>query len=130
MSHHKKHTNCKTKQPKQTKESKQLKESMQIKYHPEEYKQKQQLKGNKKCNSFCSCEQKFYFPLPNLPFQPVGGMKVNTDAWFAPGSVQSCCATCSTVQPVYANHYNTCRYNNGHHPINNTAYYTTHEYIY
>lgn len=116
MAHHKKyhHCGCEKKQPKQ---------------HKKEIKQ---VREPKKCGCSCACkcEQKFYFPLPNLPSQPVGGMKVGTDAWFAPGSVQSCCAICSTVQPVYANPCNTCRYDKGTYPINNTAYFTTNKYIY
>lgn len=77
----------------------------------------------------CKCEQKYYFPLPATPSQPVGGMSIKTGDWFAPGSVQACCAICSTVQPVYANPCNTCRYDVGYHPINNTAYFTTNKYL-
>lgn len=77
----------------------------------------------------CECEQKYYFPLPNIPSQPVSGMRVGVDAWFAPGSVQSCCSICSTVNPVYANPCNTCRYDQGAYPINNTAYFTTSQYV-
>lgn len=87
-------------------------------------------KKEKNCGCACKCEQKYYFPLPATPSQPVGGMSIKTDAWFAPGSVQACCAICSTVQPVYANPCNTCRYDVGSHPINNTAYFTTNQYLY
>lgn len=83
-------------------------------------------------NSNCNCEQKYYFPLPNLPSQPVmsvGSMSVKTGDWFAPGSVQACCSICSTVQPVYANPCNTCRYDKGVYPINNTSYLTTNQYL-
>ena len=81
-------------------------------------------------NCACKCEQKYYFPLPATPSQPVGGMSIKTDAWFAPGSVQACCSICSTVQPVYANPCNTCRYDKKTYPINNTAYFTTNQYLY
>jgi hypothetical protein len=123
MAHHKKshQCGCEKKQSKQPKQHK--KETKQVK----EYKKDEEKCG---CSCACKCEQKFYFPLPNIPSQPVGGMRVGTDAWFAPGSVQSCCAICSTVQPVYANPCNTCRYPKGTRPINNKAYFTTNEYIY
>lgn len=118
MAHHKKSSKCSC-DKKSKKEHKQAKKTS--KEHPE-----------KKCGCSCDCkcEQKYYFPLPSIPSQPVGGMKVGTDAWFAPGSVQSCCAICSTVQPVYTNPCNTCRYPKGTRPINNTAYFTTNEYLY
>lgn len=129
MSHHKKslQCGCEKKQPKQPKQPKQYKKETK----PNK-KESKSVKEHKKCSCSCACkcEQKFYFPLPNIPSQPVGGMRVGTDAWFAPGSVQSCCAICSTVQPVYANPCNTCRYDKGTYPINNTAYFTTGEYIY
>lgn len=116
MAHHKKSHDCGC-------EKKQYKQPKQNKKEHKEYKS---------CGCSCDskCEQKFYYPLPNLPTQPVGGMKVKPDAWFAPGSVESCCAICSTVQPVYANPCNTCRYNKGTYPINNTAYFTTNQNIY
>jgi len=91
---------------------------------------KQNKKEHKKCGCACKCEQKFYFPLPNLSSQPVNGETLKPLAWFAPGSVESCCAICSTVQPVYANPCNTCRYPKGACPINNTAYFITNEYVY
>lgn len=87
-------------------------------------------KKQKKLNSPCECKQKFYYPLPNLPTQPVSGMKIGTESWFAPGSVESCCSICSSVKPVYTNLCDTCRYEKGTKPINNTAYFTTGEYIY
>ena len=60
----------------------------------------------------CKIEQKIYLPLPNLPTQPVGGERIGTINWFAPGSVQCCCSICSTVQPIYSNYCNnTCKYN-------------------
>lgn len=123
MAHHKKscHCGCEKKQHKQPKQHKKV--AKQAKEHNREEKKCG-------CSCHCKCEQKYYFPLPNIPSQPVGGMRVGTDAWFAPGSVQSCCSICSTVQPVYANPYNSCRYEKGSHPINNTAYFTTGEYIY
>lgn len=74
----------------------------------------------------CSCEIKYYFPLPNLPTQPVSE-RVSTSAWLAPGSVQSCCAICSSVKPVYANPCDTCAYQKGTRPINNSAYYITNQ---
>ena len=77
----------------------------------------------------CNCEINIYFPLPNLPSQPVGGSKVSLGNWLAPGSVESCCSICSTVRPVYENNYDVCRYNKGTYPINNTAYFTTNEYV-
>lgn len=80
----------------------------------------------KNCHK-CDCEVKYYFPLPNLPSQPVRE-RVTPVSWLAPGSVQACCSICSTVQPVYANPCNTCRYDKGTYPINNTAYYNTYEY--
>lgn len=52
-----------------------------------------------KCHK-CNCEQLFYSPLPNLNVRPPTE-QVNTLEWFAPGSVQVCCALCSTVKPVY-----------------------------
>lgn len=110
MTHHKKSSNCSCE--KKTNEKKTKKEHSHHK------------------NCGCKCEPKFYFPLPNLPSQPVGGLKIGTDAWFAPGSVQSCCSICSTVQPVYANPCNTCRYDKGVYPINNSAYFTTGQYNY
>jgi hypothetical protein len=75
----------------------------------------------------CDCDLKYYFPLPNLPTQPVSE-RVTPVSWLAPGSVQACCSICSTVQPVYANPCNTCRYDKGTYPINNTAYFNTYEY--
>ena len=133
MSHHKKHSKCGCEKKQHKKESTEhkkehKKEHKEHKEHKKEHKEHK--KEHKKCGSVCECNPKFYFPLPNLPSQPVGGMKVGTDAWFAPGSVQSCCAICSSVQPVYANPCNTCRYDNGTYPINNTAYFTTSEYIF
>jgi hypothetical protein len=98
-----------------------------------EKKTKKEHKQHKKENSHhnnCGCEPKFYYPLPNLPSQPVGGLRVEPGAWFAPGSVQACCSICSTVKPVYANPCDTCRYDNGTHPINNTSYFTTSENIF
>lgn len=82
-----------------------------------------------KCNSNCkcNCELKYYFPLPNLPTQPVA--QLNTNSWFAPGSVESCCAVCSSVKPAYTNMCNNCAYAKGSRPINNTAYFTTNQYI-
>ena len=115
MSHHKKHKQLKHKQEKQVKQAKQL----------------EQLKKNtvpKNCD--CNCEQKFYFPLPNIPSQPVNGERVGVNAWFAPGSVQSCCSICSSVKPVYANPCNTCMYDKGAFPINNSSYFTTGQYVY
>jgi hypothetical protein len=91
-----------------------------------EHKQKKQQKS---CGCESKCEQKFYFPLPNLPSQPVGSSNVGPSAWLAPGSVQSCCSICSTIKPVYANPCNTCRYDKGSYPINNSAYFTTGQYI-
>jgi len=123
MTHHKKSCQCGC-EKKQSKQSKQLKK--------ETRQTKEPKREEKKCGNSCACkcEQKFYFPLPNLQSQPVGGMRVGTEAWFAPGSVQSCCSICSTVQPVYANPCNTCRYEKGSRPINNTAYFTIGEYVY
>ena len=120
MSHHKKHSKCpcEKKQPKQKAQSKQKPQST--------YNEPK----NCGCNCSCKCEQKFYFPLPNIPSQPVDGTRVKVDAWFAPGSVQACCSICSTVKPVYANPCNTCRYDKGAYPINNTAYFTTGQYVY
>lgn len=125
MSHHKKHSKCgcEKKQPEQPEQHKSHKLHKLHKSH-------KLIKEQKKSPHSCECEQKFYFPLPNLSSQPVNGMRVGTDAWFAPGSVQSCCAICSTVQPVYANPCNTCRYDKGSRPINNTAYFNAGEYIY
>lgn len=119
MAHHKKscQCGCEKKHKQHKKETKQVKE----------HKREEKKCG---CSCACKCEQKFYFPLPNIPSQPVNGMRVGTNDWFAPGSVQSCCSICSTVQPVYANPCNTCRYDKGTHPINNTAYFTTSEYVY
>ena len=82
---------------------------------------------NYKANS-CDCELNYYFPLPNLPTQPLTE-RVTPLSWFTPGSVQSCCSICSTVKPVYVNPCNTCSYNKGAYPINNTSYYNTYEYI-
>ena len=112
MTHHKKSSKCSC-EKKTKKEYKQYK--IENSYHK---------------NDSCGCEQKFYFPLPNLPSQPVGGLKVSSGVWFAPGSVQSCCSICSTVKPVYTNPCDTCRYDKGTRPINNTAYFTTGQYIY
>jgi hypothetical protein len=102
-------------------------------HHKKQHKNKE-CKECKKCKQQkqplehnCECEQKYYFPLPSIPTQPVGGERVGVGAWFAPGSVQSCCSICSSVKPVYANPCNTCRYNQGAYPINNTAYYTTYQ---
>ena len=114
MTHHKKSSKCSC-------EKKQKKEHKQP---------KKEHTHNKNCGCDCNCEPKFYYPLPNLATQPVGGLRVGTDAWFAPGSVQACCSICSTVQPVYANPCNTCRYDKGVYPINNTAYFTTGQYNY
>lgn len=77
-----------------------------------------------KQKSICNCEPKFYFPLPNIPSQPVGGEKVKLNDWFVPGSVQTCCGTCSVIKPVYTNPCSSCQYNQGAFPINNTAYFT------
>ncbi len=99
-------------------------------HHKKQNKEHKKHKEHKKCGCDCKCEQKFYFPLPNLPTQPVGGSRVGPGAWLAPGSVQACCSICSTVQPVYANPCNTCRYDKGVYPINNTAYFTTGQYVY
>jgi len=96
-------------------------------YHKEQKKHKKH-KEHKDCH--CNCEPKYYFPLPNIPSQPVGGSRVRPEAWLAPGSVQSCCSICSTVKPVYANPCNTCRYDKAAYPINNSAYFTTGQYVY
>lgn len=81
----------------------------------------------KGCGCACKCEQKYYFPLPNLPSQPVSE-RVGPLNWLAPGSVQSCCSICSTVRPVYANPCDPCAYDRKVCPINNTAYFNTGEY--
>lgn len=118
MTHHKKEPKCSSnKQHK--KETKQ----------PKKEHKKEHSSHHKNCGCDCKCEQKFYFPLPNLPSQPVSGMRVGTSAWLAPGSVQACCSICSTVKPVYANNCGTCRYDKGVYPINNTAYFTTGQYM-
>jgi hypothetical protein len=111
MTHHKKSSKCSC-------EKKTKKEHKQLQKEHSHYK-----------NCGCNCETKFYFPLPNLPTQPVGGLRVEPGAWFAPGSVQACCSICSTVKPVYANPCDTCRYDKGVYPINNTAYFTTGQYL-
>lgn len=113
MAHHKKSSKCSC----EKKTKKEYKQSKKENIH------------HKNCGCDCKCEQKFYFPLPNLPSQPVGGLKVSSDAWFAPGSVQACCSICSTVKPVYANPCDTCRYDKSTYPINNTAYFTTGQYL-
>jgi hypothetical protein len=126
MSYHKKQTKCSCE--KKTKEHKKLKEHHKPKESKEHHKPKESKEHHK--HNRCECEPKYYFPLPNIPSQPVGGSKVRVDAWFAPGSVESCCSICSSVNPVYANPCNTCRYDKGVYPINNSAYYTTNQYIY
>jgi len=113
MAHHKKSSKC----------------SCEKKSKKEHKQSKKEHKNHKHCGCDCGCEPKFYFPLPNLPTQPVGGLKVEPGAWFAPGSVQACCSICSTVKPVYANPCDTCRYDKGVYPINNTAYFTTGQYL-
>ena len=120
MARHKKSCQCSC-------EKKQPKEHKKVAKQAKEHKREEKKCG---CSYACKCEQKFYFPLPNLPSQPVGGETVKPLAWFAPGSVQSCCSICSTVQPVYANPCNTCRYDKGAYTINNTAYFTTGQYVY
>ncbi len=101
-------------------------------YHKKQNKkQKKERKEQKKHDEHkrfdydCNCEQKYFFPLPNIPSQPVGGSRVSPEAWLAPGSVQACCSIYSTVRPVYNNPYNLCRNNRDVYPINNTAYYTS-----
>lgn len=132
MSHHKKEKFSKC--PCENKQ-----EKKQEKKHERKYERKQERKYERKehkeyprcgCLNVPKCEQKYYLPLPATPSQPVNGMKIKTDAWFAPGTVQSSCAICSTVKPVYVNPCNTCRYPPGVNPINNSAYYTTNEYLY
>ena len=120
MNYHKKQH----KDKKNNKNNKDHKESKKLK----EPKESKENNKHKKCG--CECEQKFYFPLPNIPSQPVGGERVKVDSWFAPGSVQSCCSICSSVKPVYANPCNTCRYDKGVYPINNSAYFTNGQYVY
>ena len=124
MSYHKKQTKCSCE-----KKHKNNKEHHKNKEHKEHHKEHKEHKEYKEHNR-CECEPKYYFPLPNIPSQPVGGSKVRVDAWFAPGSVESCCSICSSVNPVYANPCNTCRYDKGVYPINNSAYYTTNQYVY
>ena len=111
MPHHKKY--CKKKCSCEKKEHKEHK-----KCHCEQSKYKKCS-----CSCDCKCELNYYFPLPNLPSQPVGDKKISTGDWFAHGSVQACCSICPTVRPVYANPCDPCRYNQGTHPINNTAYF-------
>ena len=92
-----------------------------------EKKQEPKNQTYKKCG--CQCELNYYFPLPNLPTQPVSE-KVGVLNWFGNGSVQTCCSICSTVNPVYTNPCNTCNYDKGSFPINNSAYFTTNQYAY
>jgi hypothetical protein len=97
-------------------------------------KQEQQKQNNCNCHKKqehkeCKCELNYYFPLPILPTQPIGE-RISTSSWLAPGSVQSCCSICSTVKPVYNNNYDTCRYEKGTFPINNSAYFITNRNIY
>ena len=106
------------------------KQKKQNKEHKNKNKEHSSHREHRKCGCDRNCEQKFYFPLPNIPSQPVGGSRVRPEAWLAPGSVQACCSICSTVQPVYANPCNTCRYDKGAYPINNSAYFTTGQYVY
>jgi hypothetical protein len=82
---------------------------------------------------------KYYFPLPNLPTRPVSERLQPVD-WLSPGSVESCCAICSSVKPQYAYGCNNgcgssvssypCSYNRKVCPINNTAYLNTNFYQY
>lgn len=60
----------------------------------------------------CNCKQLFYTPLPNLPYAPCS-TTVKMDDWFAPGTVQTCCSICPSINPIYTQSYpytNNCCY--------------------
>lgn len=131
MSHHKKQKKCSC-EKKYHKELKKKCVSSTLSTHveyPNPSPCQKYKKYNEYKNSGCNCEQNLYFPLPALPSQPIKE-KLSVGAWFAPGTVESCCSICSTIKPVYLNPYNVCKYNEGYKPINNSAYYTTNQYVY
>lgn len=93
MPHH--HKKCK-KYSKKTTETKSTTNTYSSNSHSQSHSH-----SNYHPHPHCKCEQLFYAPLPNLPTRPPT-QTVTPIEWFAPGSVQSCCSTCSSVKPVYS----------------------------
>jgi hypothetical protein len=84
---------CQCKKQKKCKNDKKKHDKKNCKYN---YKK---FYDNKKCN--CNNEQNIYFPLPNLPYQSINSIELNS--WFMPGSIQTCCSNISSIRPIYKN---------------------------
>lgn len=58
-------------------------------------------KSHPKPHNNCNCTQLFYTPLPILPYQTCS-TTIKMDEWFSPGTVQTCCSICPSINPVDA----------------------------